>query len=136
MVDISSARAYNTWWQFRSDAWSQLEEAGGQLANASLQGQPVDDMAGATLALLDALAPIERYWAFPGPQAYQHARQLLADANYDGLARIVARINRALVTESYRTGRGWSPADEGDEAEPGNEPARRGRTSRSSWSRR
>jgi arginine decarboxylase len=126
MADTTSARAYNTWWQFRSDAWSQLEEAGGQLASASIQGQPVDDMAGTTLALLDVLAPIERYWAFPGPQAYQHTRQLLADANYDGFARVVARINRALVTESYRTGSAWSLADGADEAEPGDglaEPA-------------
>jgi len=27
---ISPARAYNSWWQFRSDAWSRLEETSGR----------------------------------------------------------------------------------------------------------
>ena len=120
MVDVSSARAYNSWWQFRSDAWSRLEEASERLANASRRGQPTDTMAETASELLDALAPIEQYWAFPGPEAYRRTRELFVAASYDGFARMVARINRALVTESYRTGSGRSLVDGGQEkAEPG-----------------
>jgi nitroreductase len=113
VVDTSSARAYTSWWQFRSDAWSRLEEASAGLANAALRGQPADGMVEAASELLDALAPIERYWAFPGQQGYRRARDLFASASYDRFARMVARINRALVTESYRTGSGW-PVVNGD----------------------
>jgi arginine decarboxylase len=107
VVDISGARAYNSWWQVRSDAWSRLEETSGGLANAILRGQPADLMVEATSGLLDALAPIEQYWAFPGQEAYRRARDLFASASYDRFARMVAGINRALVTEAYRSGSGW-----------------------------
>ena len=111
MVELTPARAYNSWWQFRSDAWSRLEETSGRLANALLRGLPGDGLTGAASELLDALAPLEQYWAFPGPEAFRRARDLLASGSYDPFARLVARINRALVTESYRSGRGWLPAD-------------------------
>jgi arginine decarboxylase len=119
MVDTAGAQAYNSWWQFRSDAWSRLEEASGQLSAAYLRDQPAGGMTEATAGLLDALAPIEQYWAFPGPEAYRHAQALFAAGNYNGLARMVARINRELVTESYRTGREAPLADgEHELAEP------------------
>jgi arginine decarboxylase len=115
MVDNSSVQAYNSWWQIRSDTWSRLEETSGQLADASLRDEPADGMADTTSELLDALAPIEQFWAFPGTEVYQRARDLFAAAKYHRFARMVARINRALVTESYRTGAGWSLADGDDE---------------------
>jgi arginine/lysine/ornithine decarboxylase len=40
MVDTSPARAYTSWWQARSDTWSRLEEASGQLAGTDVSGQP------------------------------------------------------------------------------------------------
>jgi arginine decarboxylase len=36
--------------------------------------------------LLDALAPVEQYWAFPGPEAYRRARDLFASGSYDRFA--------------------------------------------------
>ena len=111
MADTSSARAYNSWWQFRSDVWSELEEASRRLANAIMRGQPADGMVEATSGLLDALAPIEQYWAFPGRKAYRRGWDLFASADYARFARMVARINRALETESYRSGSGWLAVD-------------------------
>jgi arginine decarboxylase len=113
VADISPARAYNSWWQFRSDAWSRLEETSGRLASALARGLRADGMAEAAAELVDGLAPIEQYWAFPGPEAFQRARELLASGSYDRFARLVARVNRALVTESYRRAGGWVSA-EGD----------------------
>jgi arginine decarboxylase len=109
MVDTSATRAYNSWWQARSDTWSRLEEASGQLAAAALSGQPADELVEIVSCLLDALAPVEQYWAFPGPEAHRRSRELFASASYGRFALLVARITRALVTESYRTGTGWMP---------------------------
>ena len=111
MIDTSSTRAYTSWWQARSDAWCRLEEASGQLAAAALAGQAADEMLETTSGLLDALAPVEQYWAFPGPEANGQVRDLFASGDYGRFALLVARITRALVTESYRTGTGWSLAD-------------------------
>jgi len=111
MIDTSSTRAYTSWWQARSDAWCRLEEASGQLAAAALAGQAADEMLETTSGLLDALAPVEQYWAFPGPEANGQVRDLFASGDYGRFALLVVRITRALVTESYRTGTGWSLAD-------------------------
>jgi arginine decarboxylase len=119
VADTSASRAYISWWQSRSDAWSRLEEASGQLAAAVLAGQPADEMLDAATGLLDELAPVEQYWAFPGPQAHRRVRDLFASAEYGRFALLVARITRVLVTESYRAGTGWALADSDyDEAEP------------------
>jgi arginine decarboxylase len=119
MVDTSATRAYTSWWQSRSDAWSRLEEASGQLAAAAVSGQPADEMLEATSGLLDDLAPVEQYWAFPGPEAHRRLRELFASASYGRFASLVARITRELVTESYRacTGPALMEADH-DEDEP------------------
>ena len=110
MVDTSSTRAYTSWWQARSDTWSRLEEASGELAAAALAGQADDELIETAAGLLDALAPVERYWAFPGPEANRRVRDLFASGDYGRFAVLVAGITRALVTESYRAGTGWSLA--------------------------
>ena len=51
-----------------------------------------------------ALAPLEQFWAFPGHAAFGVVQELAAAGSWERLGRLVARINRALVTESYRTG--------------------------------
>ena len=100
MVDTSSTRAYASWWQARSDTWSRLEEASGQLAATFAAGQADEEMVETTSGLLDALAPVERYWAYPGPEAFRLVRDLFAAASYGRFALLVARITRALVTQS------------------------------------
>jgi arginine decarboxylase len=101
-------QAYNSWWQFRLDMWSRLEEASGRLATAAARGSATDDLAKTVADLLDGLTPLEPFWAFPGSQAYRRARDFFEWSRYDRFERIVVRINRALVTESYRNGRGWT----------------------------
>jgi arginine decarboxylase len=125
MVDTSPARTYTSWWQARSDAWSRLEEASGQLAGTAVSGtavsgQPDSGLIATTSGLLDALAPVEQYWAFPGPEVNRRMRDLFSSASYGRFALLVARISRALVTESYRASTGSLPVDiDHDEDEPG-----------------
>ncbi|HEX2809109.1 MAG TPA: hypothetical protein VHN80_23340, partial [Kineosporiaceae bacterium] len=71
-------------------------------------------------ALLEAVSPIEQFWAFPGSATFRHLRDLFISGHYDRFALRVARINRALVTESYRGATAGPIADddrEGDQAD-------------------
>ena len=105
MVDQAGADAYNSWWQFRADSWSRLEEATGRIVTALRRVKPIDDsMTDAVHVQCAALAPLEQFWAFPGHAAFGVVQELAAAGAWERLARLVARINRALVTESYRTG--------------------------------
>jgi hypothetical protein len=105
MGDQAGAYAYNSWWQFRADSWSRLEEATGRIVTALRRGKPIDrDITDAVHMECAALAPLEQFWAFPGHAAFGLVQELAAAGAWERLGRIVARINRALVTESYRTG--------------------------------
>jgi arginine decarboxylase len=108
-----ASKTYNSLSQLRADTWCTLEEVTAQLA--ANRGRPAEDVAEQAHDLLHLLEPIEHYWAFPGTETYQHVRRLCVTADYDRLARVVARINRALVTDSYRHGVTWTPGEEQDE---------------------
>ena len=97
-------------WKRRAGSWR------AQLSS----GQPDSGLIATTSGLLDALAPVEQYWAFPGPEVNRRMRDLFASASYGRFALLVARISRALVTESYRASTGSLPVDiDDDEDEPG-----------------
>jgi arginine decarboxylase len=110
MAEAVNAQAYNSLWQFRMDGWSSLEEASDRLGVAAGSGRPLDKLAERVATLLDELEVIERYWAYPGPQAYQQGRRLFAAGKYTRFARAVGSLNRGLVTGSYRSGAAWSVA--------------------------
>ena len=93
----AGSNAYNSLWQVRNDAWSTLEESTTQLALAGAQQRPVEQLTNAVAEALDVLAPMERFWAFPGMQAFYKVRRLFATGKYDRCATLVARINRLLV---------------------------------------
>ena len=106
--------AYNSTWQIRNDAWCSLEETSAQLVLAGAQHRPVAGLGKEIARLLDVLGPIERFWAFPGIQAFQKVRRLFSAGKYDRFAALVSGINRALATDSFRTGQGWDPGAEDD----------------------
>ena len=103
MVDVNP-HAYNSAWQFRADAWCRLEEASLRLSHAAAQRRDTAPFIETVERLLAQLRPFERYWAFPGIQVFSQMVRLFATCGYDTLGRTVAKINRALVTESYRSG--------------------------------
>jgi len=100
----TTSPAYNSLWQTRADAWSGLEEASAQLALAVSCGRPATRSTDSVAGTMRLLGCIERFWAFPGMQLFQQADQLFSAGSYDRFATLVAGINRALVTESYRRG--------------------------------
>jgi arginine decarboxylase len=107
-MEVAKPPVYNSLWQLRADSWSGLEEASERLALAVTQERPSERLVKEVDRLLDVLAPMEVYWAFPGVQTFQHARRLFGAGKYDRLARLIAAINRALITDSYRNGGQWS----------------------------
>ena len=107
-MEVAKPPVYNSLWQLRADSWSGLEEASERLAVAVTQERPSERLVKEVDRLLDVLAPMEVYWAFPGVQTFQHARRLFGAGKYDRLARLIAAINRALITDSYRNGGQWS----------------------------
>jgi arginine decarboxylase len=124
------ANAYNSLWQVRNDAWSSLEESTTQLALAHVQQRPVGQLTDTVTATLDLLETMERFWAFPGPQAYQDVRQLFAAGHYDQCATVVTRLNGALATDSYGGGHVWDAHADEDAYDHDAHPAEQARTHR------
>jgi arginine decarboxylase len=115
MTDVNP-HAYNTAWQFRADAWCRLEEASRRLSTVAARGGELQALTDLVDGLLCQLRPFERYWAFPGIHCFAQVHRLFATGAYDVFGRTVARINRALVTESYRSGTVSSPLESENES--------------------
>ncbi|MBJ8344867.1 aminotransferase class I/II-fold pyridoxal phosphate-dependent enzyme [Antrihabitans sp. YC2-6] len=103
-MTATGVRAYNSVWQFRADSWCRLEEAAERLSRAAASGKPTDHLVHSVEHLISDLLPFEHYWAFPGKQFFAQTQRLFTAGSYDKFARTVAKINRGLVTESYRSG--------------------------------
>jgi arginine decarboxylase len=99
-----NSRAYNSVWQLRSDAWCRLEEASDRLTKPTTNGELKEEYVTICRDLLATLTPLEPYWAYPGTPQFSRVQRLFTAGSYDKFAHAVARINRALTTESYRTG--------------------------------
>lgn len=97
-------RAYNSLWQVRSDSWCRLEEAADRLTRTTTTGALKDKWAGACQELLARLSTLEPCWAYPGAPQFARIQRLFAAGSYDKFAQAAAQINRALTTESYRSG--------------------------------
>lgn len=97
-------RAYNSVWQVRSDAWCQLDEAADRLTRPTTTGELKDRYIDICGDLLARLGPLEPYWAYPGPAQFSRLQRTFNAGHHDRFSRIVSRVNRALTTESYRTG--------------------------------
>ena len=96
--------AYNSVWQARSDAWSQLEEAADRLTRQTTIGELKDRYVEACSELLATISPFEPYWAYPGPAQFSRLQRTFTGGGYVRFAHTVSRINHALTTESYRSG--------------------------------
>ncbi|MDT5091831.1 MAG: hypothetical protein QOH60_1194 [Mycobacterium sp.] len=99
-----TSQAYNSVWQLRGDAWCRLEEAADRLTRTTTTGELKERYIGICGELLASLTPIEPYWAYPGFPYFARMQRLFNSGSYDKFSHAVARINRALTTDSYRSG--------------------------------
>ncbi|MEE6178262.1 aminotransferase class I/II-fold pyridoxal phosphate-dependent enzyme [Mycobacterium sp. 050134] len=97
-------RAYNSLWQVRNDSWCRLEEAADRLTRPGTAGALKDRCLAVCRELLDRLSTVEPYWAYPGSPQFALVQRLFTTGSYEKFSQAVARINRALTTESYRSG--------------------------------
>ena len=97
-------RAYNSLWQVRSDSWCRLEEAADRLTRPDTAGKLKEKCVASCQELLARLSTLEPYWAYPGSPQFARVQRLFTGGSYDKFSQAVARINRALTQESYRTG--------------------------------
>ena len=104
VVPVANAKAYNSLWQFKADAWSSLEDAAVELSVTSAGKGSLERAVNTATELLDVLGPIERLYAYPGTQEFSKVRRMFAAGKYDQFAAMVGEINRAFVTDSFRTG--------------------------------
>ena len=88
--------------QLRADRWSALREATESLLVKGAEGRAGERLIAEAQRLFEALAPIEAYWAFPGPSAFDHLRRLLEHRNIEDLEFSVRRVARALTSGAYR----------------------------------
>ena len=87
--------------QLRSDHWTTLKGVAIRIGNADSDAKS-DKLAVRAKQLLEALRPIEVYWAFPGKRALHKLQHLLARGDYDEFSHGVLRIVRALMSGAYR----------------------------------
>ncbi|MEH6631227.1 MAG: aminotransferase class I/II-fold pyridoxal phosphate-dependent enzyme [Halopseudomonas aestusnigri] len=85
--------------QFRIDTWNKLKSTTRQLANG---GPNTDNHLVKVRELLDYLAPVEVYWAFPGKQVFQQLIRDEEQEDYEKLSNKVKRIATALLSGEYR----------------------------------
>jgi arginine decarboxylase len=100
----NSSHAYNALWQVRADAWCRLREAAAGLSRPTTPAQAKERYAAKAADLLTRLTPVEFFWAYPGSAQFARLQRLFAAGQHDEFARTVTRINRALTTDSYRSG--------------------------------
>ena len=94
---------YHSPTQLRFDTWNQFEEYTSRLREKHLRKA---DLAAFTRKARDAIAlleTIETYSAFPSQDDFKLLWQLFEDQDFDLLARMVARIVRALTGGTYRS---------------------------------
>jgi arginine decarboxylase len=117
MADAVNPLAYNSLWQLRADAWSRLEEVSERLATGAARDGAIEQATGQAGYLLGLLNPVESYWAFPGNQRFEELKRLFDVGDFGGMAHLVAGVNRALVTDSYRRCISGPPASGEGEAD-------------------
>ncbi|MCT8329474.1 aminotransferase class I/II-fold pyridoxal phosphate-dependent enzyme [Albidovulum sediminis] len=99
---IPSIGDYYSATQLRADRWSALREAVEALSRHGTEGRQGKKILATVEELFEALAPIERYWAFPGAHAFDHLRRVFENRNFDDLTTLIRRVARALTSGAYR----------------------------------
>lgn len=87
--------------QLRTDRWSALKIACEQLVQSNSDRRR-NEAERKVVELIDALRPIELYWAFPGHDTFGRLGELVTLGRFDVLAITVRNICHALLSNSYR----------------------------------
>ncbi len=92
---------YNLW-RVRTDSWNRLRDVARRLHRGVAQASDAERLALACRQALDALGPLEPFFAFPGWRAFQRLEAFHQRQQWDVLARTTIRLVRLLTTGSFR----------------------------------
>jgi arginine decarboxylase len=102
----------------RTDRWRQMNAAA-RAWEAAAHAEPGERARSAAGRLFSTLAPLEEYWAYPGPRLMAVLGEALHDENAGIFARLVQKISAALMTGGYRHDTGaWDPLEEHEQRLP------------------
>ncbi|MDA3914232.1 aminotransferase class I/II-fold pyridoxal phosphate-dependent enzyme, partial [Oleiagrimonas sp.] len=87
--------------QLRNDRWTTLKGVAKRMAN-TIRADARVKLGARAEDLLEALQPIEMYFAFPGKRTLEQLQRLLSRHDYDEFSQAVVRIVRALMSGAYR----------------------------------
>ena len=111
LVDFFSAA------EARLDRWRRLLRTARILAEAP--GPDSERLREEAGRLLADVAPLEAFWAYPGPRLLGALRERIAVGDGMGVARLVQRISSALLSGNYRREpEAWDLSDEGEPSAP------------------
>jgi len=94
--------------RLRIDTWNQLKENVALLHASMTDGQVDSEKCSRVLENIRLLEPIERYWAFPGHEAFQNLIIAFESQHWSVLEQIVTIIARLISTDHYRS-HDWMP---------------------------
>ncbi len=92
---------YNLW-RTRTDNWNRLRDIARRLhrgVSSPAEAERLDALCGESLR---ALAPLEKYFAFPGWRAFERLQGFHADKAWTVLARQTIRLVRLITTGAFR----------------------------------
>jgi arginine decarboxylase len=84
-------------WQLRVDAWNSITDLARQLSDATLVPDSRVEQEQELTRLIDFVAPLESYWADPGPQRMAELRKLVMAGDYELVSSAAEPIARGLV---------------------------------------
>ncbi len=94
---------YHSATQLRFDTWHRLEEYTSRLNERSVRKSDLAVLRKNTFEALEVLQTIEDYTAFPSIDDFRYLWELYEREDFELLARTVARIVRALASDTYRS---------------------------------
>ncbi|MGL4768091.1 MAG: aminotransferase class I/II-fold pyridoxal phosphate-dependent enzyme [Formosimonas sp.] len=97
-----SLNRYRSVWEMRDDGWITLTDSMGRLVELKQGTAEFDKQLEQSAAILMLLAPIERFWAFPGQHLFAEVIRWFEEADYIRAHKAVRRINRMLSDKTYR----------------------------------
>ena len=97
----------------RMDGWNDLNSAAIKLSNAQASGKQDKALEAEVKEMLATCEVFESFWAYPGLALFKNTANLFKEGDYATFAQAVKRINRTLMSGSYRRGpQAWSLTEE------------------------
>ncbi len=88
--------------QLRFDTWQTAKSHSARIAARAARGGDISERRDELREELNLLQTIEDYTAFPSREDFRYLWRLFELEDHAGLARVIARLVRALVSHSYR----------------------------------